>query len=187
MSTEWNKHLSDKITRNAMLCITMTMHYLIPCGGKNSFLTWVTWKTKAMTITSRIKLHVSNWALLYIWKEVYMHKELKRGNLLLYFSNILRLPSDRKTTCGEHTMSKCTPQYVEVYTTRCRSVHQSNERSTRHKLWQPTPTPPPPHSLTLFLSMSMLCVHPWSITRHLGHCRCVTRHPARQNSAVTAL
>ena len=79
-----------------------------------------------------------------------MHKELKRGNLLLYFSNILRLPSDRKTTCGEHTMSKCTPQYVEVYTSQMKGQRDTNCDSPPPPSPPPTPPPPPPFSHSLF-------------------------------------
>ena len=65
--------------------------------------------------------------------------------------------------------------------TRCRSVNQSTDRSTRHKLWQPTPTrlPPPPILSLSFWVWACVCVHPRSITHHLGHCRPVTRHPGK--------
>ena len=145
--------MSDKITRNAMLCITMTMHYLIPCGGKNSFLPWVTWKTTAMTITSRIKLHMSQTERCSIFGKKCTCTKSSNAAIFYYTSPTfcaclwIGRPRAGNTRCRSvhHNMSKCTPHDVEVYSNQMKGQRVTNCDSP------PPHPPPPPYSLSFWV------------------------------------
>ena len=151
----------------------MTMHYLIPCGGKNSFLPWVTWKTTAMTITSRIKLHMSQTECCSIFGKKCTCTKSSNAAIFYYtsptFCACLRIGRPRvgNTRCRSvhHTMSKCTPHDVEVYTNQMKGQRDTNCDSFSLSL-----------SLTLSLSLSL------SATRAHVHARMYacghTSHPA---------
>ena len=134
----------------------MTMHYLIPCGGKNSFLPWVTWKTTAMTITSRIKLHMSQTERCSIFGKKCTCTKSSNAAIFYYtsptFCACLRIgrPRAGNTRCRSvhHTMSKCTPIKWKVNETQTVTDH-----------------PPPPPLLSLSFWVWACC----AFTPDLSH------------------
>ena len=140
-----------------MLCITMTMHYLIPCGGKNSFLPLGNLKNNSNDANQHLEypLHMSQTERCSIFGKKCTCTKSSNAAIFYYtsptFCACLRIgrPRAGNTRCRSvhHNMSKCTPHDVEVYTNQMKGQRDTNCDS-------PPPHPLPPHSLTLFLSMS---------------------------------